>query len=100
MYGNVGFCGQMSAFIFLSNCNTVNGSIEGTALGGLYTLSISIIEILSVFALIATFIFLARRNLLKIPRFHKSEMTGWPKLDGNIILYFEIYLVSNNLLVV
>jgi heterodisulfide reductase subunit C len=36
---------------------------------------------------------LARRNLLKIPRFHKDEMTGWPKLDGNIILYLEILLV-------
>ncbi|MFT7011804.1 MAG: hypothetical protein ACJAWR_001827, partial [Flavobacteriales bacterium] len=62
-------------------------------LGGLYTLVISIIEVLSVLALIATFAFLARRNLLKIPRFHKDEMTGWPKLDGNIILYLEILLV-------
>lgn len=62
-------------------------------LGGLYTIVISIIEVLSVLALIATFAFLARRNLLKIPRFHKDEMTGWPKLDGNIILYLEILLV-------
>ena len=63
------------------------------SLGSLYTLVISIIEILSVLALIATFAFLARRNLLKIPRFHKDEMTGWPKLDGNIILYLEFLLV-------
>lgn len=62
-------------------------------LGGFYTFLISIIEVLSLGALIATFIFLARRNLLKIPRFHKSEMDGWPKLDGNIILYLEIVLV-------
>lgn len=62
-------------------------------IGGLYTLVINIIEILSFLALIATFAFLARRNLLKIPRFHKSEMTGWPKLDGNIILYLEFLLV-------
>ncbi|MGB0862224.1 MAG: Fe-S oxidoreductase, partial [Saprospiraceae bacterium] len=68
-------------------------TVEGTALAGLYTFTISFIEILSVLALIATFIFLARRNLLKIPRFHKPEMNGWPKLDGNLILYFEIYLV-------
>ena len=62
-------------------------------LGGFYTFVISFIEILSVLALIATFAFLARRNLLKIPRFVKSEMSGWPKLDGNIILYLEFVLV-------
>ena len=63
------------------------------ALGGFYTFMISLIEVLSVLALIATFSFLARRNLLKIPRFQKSEMNGWPKLDGNIILYMEFVLV-------
>lgn len=63
------------------------------ALGGFYTFVISLIEILSVLALVATFAFLSRRNLLKIPRFVKSEMTGWPKLDGNIILYLELLLV-------
>ena len=62
-------------------------------LGGLYTFIVSLIEVLSFLALIATFAFLARRNLLKLPRFHKREMTGWPKLDGNIILYMEIVLV-------
>ncbi len=62
-------------------------------LGGLYTFVINFIEILSVLALIATFAFLARRNLLKIPRFQMDEMTGWPKLDGNLILIFEIVLV-------
>lgn len=60
---------------------------------GFYTFIISLIEVLSVLALVATFVFLARRNLLKVPRFTKSEMTGWPKLDGNIILYLEIVLV-------
>lgn len=64
-----------------------------TSLGGFYTFMISMIEVLSVLALIATFSFLARRNLLKIPRFQKSEMNGWPKLDGNIILYMEFILV-------
>ncbi len=62
-------------------------------LGGFYTFIISLIEVLSVLALIATFIFLARRNLIKLPRFTKSEMTGWPRLDGNIILYLECLLV-------
>lgn len=64
-----------------------------TSLGGFYTFMISLIEVLSLLALIATFSFLARRNLLKIPRFHKPEMKGWPTLDGNIILYMEFILV-------
>lgn len=67
---------------------------EGTFLEGFYYFVISFIEILSVLALVATFAFLARRNLLKVPRFVRSELTGWPKLDGNLILYFEIYLVT------
>lgn len=62
-------------------------------LGGLYTFTISFIEILSVAAFVATLIFLARRNLLKVPRFHWPEMKGWPKLDGNLILYGEIILI-------
>ncbi|MEM7104110.1 MAG: (Fe-S)-binding protein [Bacteroidota bacterium] len=62
-------------------------------LGGFYVFIISFIEILSVLAFIATFAFLARRNLLKIPRFHMPEMNGWPKLDGNIILYLEALLI-------
>ena len=69
-------------------------SVNDTSVAGLYTFAISFIEILSVLALIATFIFLIRRNLLKVPRFQMPEMNGWPKLDGNLILYFEIYLVA------
>lgn len=64
------------------------------ALGGFYTFIISFIEILSVLAFIATFIFLARRNMLKIPRFTMNEMTGWPKLDANLILIAELFLIT------
>jgi len=64
------------------------------SLGGFYTFIISFIEILSVLAFIATFAFLARRNLLKVPRLVMSEMNGWPKLDANLILFFEILLIS------
>lgn len=63
-------------------------------LGFLYTLIINCIEILSLLALIATFIFLYRRNLLKVPRLVKSELNGWPALDANIILIAEILLVT------
>ncbi|MBT8221505.1 MAG: 4Fe-4S dicluster domain-containing protein, partial [Bacteroidia bacterium] len=62
-------------------------------IGALYPFIIGFIELLSVLAFVATLIFLIRRNLLKVPRFHKDEMTGWPKLDGNIILYLEILLL-------
>nr|HMU05397.1 Fe-S oxidoreductase [Saprospiraceae bacterium] len=63
-------------------------------LGAFYTLIISTIEVLSFLALIATFAFLYRRNMLKVPRLVKSELNGWPKLDANIILFAEILLVT------
>lgn len=62
-------------------------------LGGLYTFIISFIEVLSVLAFIATLIFLSRRNLLKVPRFRKPELKGWPFLDANLILLLEILLI-------
>lgn len=64
------------------------------SLGGFYTFIISFIEVLSVLALIATVIFLSRRNLIKVPRFNMAEMKGWPKMDGNMILFMEIILVT------
>ena len=62
-------------------------------LGGVYIGLISFIEILSVLAFVATVIFLVRRNVLFIPRFNKPEMQGWPKLDANLILIFELILL-------
>ena len=72
---------------------TGNHRFFADSLGFFYVIVISTIELLSVLAFLATLIFLARRNLLKVPRFHMDEMTGWPKLDGNIILYLEILLI-------
>jgi heterodisulfide reductase subunit C len=63
-------------------------------LGLFYTIVISSIEILSVLALIATVVFLSRRNLLKVPRFWSAEMKGWPFRDGNLILLGEILLIT------
>ena len=62
-------------------------------LGGFYTFVISSIEVLSVLALVATVIFLARRNLLRVPRFWKPEMKGFPFRDANLILLGEITLI-------
>ncbi len=63
------------------------------SLGGLYTFAISFIEILSVLAFIGTIAFLARRNLLKVPRLVMNELNGWPKLDANFILLGELTLI-------
>ncbi len=63
-------------------------------LGSFYLFIINFIEVLSLLALIGTFIFLARRNLLKIPRFQSVELKGWPALDALIILLAEIVLVT------
>ena len=63
------------------------------SLGGFYTFMISFIEILSVLALIATIAFLARRNMLKVPRLRMSELKGWPTKDANLILIFEVILL-------
>lgn len=62
-------------------------------LGGFYTFVISFIEILSVLALVATIAFLARRNILRLARFHKPEMKGWPFKDANYILFLELALI-------
>ncbi len=62
-------------------------------LSGFYTFIISFIEVLSILAFIATVIFLIRRNIIKVKRFEKPEMRGWPQRDANIILFLEIILL-------
>lgn len=63
-------------------------------LGGFYTTLISFFEFLAVGVLLACVVFLIRRNILKLPRFWKPEMKGWPALDANLILIIEITLMS------
>ncbi len=63
------------------------------SLGGFYTFVVSFIEILSVLAFVGTIAFLARRNLLKVPRLTMNELNGWPKLDANFILLGELTLI-------
>ena len=62
-------------------------------LGSLYGPLISFFEILAVLVLLACVVFLIRRNVLRLPRFTKPEMNGWPALDGNLILVIEIVLM-------
>ncbi len=58
-----------------------------------YSILISAFEVLAALVIIACAIFLARRNILKVKRFHSKEMTSWPRLDANIILISEIILM-------
>ena len=63
-------------------------------MGGFYGFLISSFEILAVLVLISVIVFWLRRNLIKIRRFYENKMKGWPKLDADLILYFEIILMS------
>jgi len=64
-------------------------------LRGFYVFTISFIEVLSLLTLFVTFAFLWRRDMLKLPRFNKPEMKGWPNKDAHLILFFEILLITN-----
>ena len=63
-------------------------------LGGFYDFLIGTFEILALLVLVSVVLFWTRRNVLKIKRFLSPEMKGWPKQDGNIILYFEVVLMG------
>lgn len=68
-------------------------------LGSLYTLLINFFELLALLVWVACIIFLSRRNLVKIKRFNTGELSaGWPRNDANLILTFEIILMSMFLL--
>jgi heterodisulfide reductase subunit C len=63
-------------------------------LGGFYWFTISFIETLSVLAFVATLVFLSRRFYLKLGRFQKPELKGFPMLDAALILAAEIVLIA------
>ena len=63
-------------------------------LGNFYTFIIDFFEILAIGVLLACVIFLIRRNVLKLNRFMKHELDGWPRTDANLILITEIILMS------
>ncbi|MGO3183144.1 MAG: 4Fe-4S dicluster domain-containing protein [Aequorivita sp.] len=60
---------------------------------GLYNFLIASFEILAFLVLVGVILFWIRRNIIKLKRFWAREMKGWPKDDGNIILYFEMVLM-------
>ncbi|HUS03469.1 MAG TPA: (Fe-S)-binding protein [Chitinophagaceae bacterium] len=65
-----------------------------TTLGGLYSFLINFFEILALGVIAVCVAFLARRNILKLKRFMKHELDGWPRSDANYILITEILLMT------
>ncbi|MGG5488114.1 4Fe-4S dicluster domain-containing protein [Gaetbulibacter sp. PBL-D1] len=63
-------------------------------MGTLYGVLIGTFEVLAALVFVSVVIFWVRRNVIKLQRFWKSEMKGWPKNDGNFILYFEMVLMT------
>lgn len=62
-------------------------------MGGFYSFLIASFEILALLVIVSVVIFWLRRNVLKLARFLKPEMKGWPKKDADFILYFEVVLM-------
>jgi len=60
----------------------------------IYGFLIGTFEVLATLVFVAVVIFWLRRNVSNIKRFLSKEMKGWPKNDGNNILYFEMVLMS------
>ena len=63
-------------------------------IGSFYSFLIGSFEILAVLVLVAVIVFWFRRNIIKLKRFVGSDLNGAPKQDADIILYFEIVLMS------
>ncbi len=63
-------------------------------LGMFYSWLINSFEFLAVAVIAVCVIFLLRRNVLKLKRFWKKELDGWPRSDANYILITEIVLMS------
>ena len=67
--------------------------IFAPVLGSVYSVALNIFEFLALAVLLACVVFLIRRNVIKVPRFKKPEMNGWPAMDGNLILIIESILM-------
>lgn len=63
-------------------------------LGGLYDFLIASFEVLALLVFVGVVLFWIRRNVIRLKRFWNPEMKGWPKNDGNLILYFEMVLMT------
>ena len=65
------------------------------SLGGFYSFVLNFFEVLAFLVLAACVTFLIRRNIVRVPRLNRQELSGgWPRKDANYILVFEIVLMS------
>lgn len=62
-------------------------------LGDLYDSLINFFEVMALLVVTSCVLFLIRRNVMKVERFHKPEMKGWATKDANIILIWEVALM-------
>ncbi len=65
-------------------------------LGGFYPILINFFEVLAFGVLVVCVIFLIRRNIIKVDRLQATrhhELNGFPVIDANTILVFEIVLM-------
>ncbi|WP_348661946.1 (Fe-S)-binding protein, partial [Croceibacter atlanticus] len=62
-------------------------------MGGFYDFLIAVFEVFALLVFVGVIIFWLRRNIMHIWRFSQGELKGWPKLDANLILYFEFVLM-------
>ena len=63
-------------------------------MGSMYNVLIATFEVFAALVFISVVIFWLRRNAIKIKRFWKPELKGWPKKDADYILYFELILMT------
>lgn len=62
-------------------------------LGSIYDVLIATFELFAALVIVAVVLFWTRRNWVRIKRFWKPEMKGWPKRDADYILYIELVLM-------
>jgi heterodisulfide reductase subunit C len=63
-------------------------------MGSFYSFLNGSFEVLDLLVLVAVLVFWTRRNIIRLKRFISPDLNGSPKKDANIILYFEIVLMS------
>ena len=62
-------------------------------LGKAYVMAINVFEFLAFGVLISCVFLLFRRYVLRLERFTKPELKGWPRLDATLILVIEMVLM-------
>lgn len=67
--------------------------ILAPVLGPAYNVMTVGAEVFLLLVFVGTVVFLFRRNVTSVPRLAHPDLKGWPKLDGNIILWTEIVLI-------